>query len=400
MGRRVGGGRGASSAAGRNPAPAGGHAKGNPWSGAGSQWAPPPKREPRPTFTRPTPASAGAQRYASQFKTANATTGSKPPDPETNKKNWEAWNNMKGANAPKPAPFNPPPPKAVPKEYTPQSGREESNSFRHPPPPRSSKPGYEEFRSGPASFGKPPQTSPQRPPPPTARKSGFAPHNLAGDEPPAQKTSAYFTSRNSRPSTANSPDFPTPPQPSRNKPEPNVFKDARFAEDDPGSPLGPRLSTPYATHGGEKLNPFDSVNLSRARSTRERPARPFSPNSDRHRSLSPQRTRMHRHVSPDNVPRAGSDANLKSRLNTSPKRTFSTANRNGTPQTKPRPTYPTVESESSSSEEEELRPARPMAKPRVRRAHESQRPGMNNAEALRKSYSTVSRYRPEIRFKI
>lgn len=294
---------------------------------------------------------------------------------------------MKGTGVPKP-PFNPPPPpKAVPKEYTPQSGREESNNFKHGPPPRSGRPGYEEFRAGAASFGKPTQTSPQRPPPPPIRKSGFTPHDPGGDEPQAPKTSAYFSSRrDSRPSTANGPDTSTPP-PSRNKPEPNVFRDSRFVDDDFGTPLGPRLSTPYSTHGGEKLDPFDNVNLNRAKSTRERkerPAQPLSPNSGRRRSLSPHRTRMHRHVSPDNVHRAGSDANLKSRVNTSPKRTFSSANRNSNSHAMPRPTYPTVESESSSSEEEELRPARPMAKARTRRAPDPQNSGVKNAETLRK----------------
>jgi hypothetical protein len=37
----------------------------------------------------------------------------------------------------------------------------------------------------------------------------------------------------------------------------------------PSVQFEPRISTPYATHGGEKFNPFETVNMNRSKSTRE-----------------------------------------------------------------------------------------------------------------------------------
>ena len=328
--------------------------RGNPWANAGSQWAPPPKPPPPKDFDRrkPPPPSAGAQRYAN-FATANGTAPKANQDAEARRKTYQAWESMR----------QPPPSRAwqpskpVPKEYTPQSGREESNSYKHQPPPKSSKPGYDEFRAGASQSDR---TSPTRP----SRKNGFMPGTPGPDEPPASSTSAYFTRAAGRPS--NRRQFEAPEPPHRTAPPVDPLRQFR---EKAGTPFEPRMSTPYATHGGEKTNPFESVNLNRSKSKREPSdktnssrAEPSMPggSGDRHRSASPPRTRHHRNLSPEpGIPRADSEINLGS----SPKRTFSSANRTHQPSPSPRayprftPVDPNMSSDGDDSDSDKHQPA-------------------------------------------
>jgi curved DNA-binding protein CbpA len=335
------------------PAPSG--TRGNPWANAGSEWAPPPKPPPPRDHERrkPPPPSAGAQRYAN-FATSNGTAPKANQDAEARRKNYQAWESMRQQ-----APRTYQPSKPVPKEYTPQSGREESNNYKHPPPPKSSRPGYEEFRAG-ASSSQSDRTSPTRP----SRKGGFMPGTPGPDEPPASSTSAYFTRAAGKSSSRRQAEVPEPPP--RTVPPVDPLKQFR---EKAGTPLEPRLSTPYATHGGEKTNPFERINLNRSRSTREpsdktnsaraEPSRPGA-SGDRHRSASPPRTRPHQNISPEpGIPRADSEINLGS----SPKRTFSSANRTNQPSPSPRPRArftsvdPNISSDGDDSDSDKHQPA-------------------------------------------
>ena len=337
------------------PPPAASGTKGNPWANAGSQWAPPPKPPPPKDFERrkPPPPSAGAQRYAN-FATANGTAPKAGQDAEARWRNYQAWESMR-----QPPPRARQPPKPVPKEYIPQSGREESNSYKHPPPPKSSKPGYEEFRAG-ASSSHSDKSSPTRP----SRKGGFMPGTPGPDEPPASSTSAYFMRNASRPSSRRQAEVPEPSP--RTAPPVDPLRQFREQAD---TPFEPRLSTPYATHGGEKTNPFESINLNRSKSTRgpsdktnsarAEPSRPGG-SGDRHRSASPPRTRHHRNISPEpGIQRADSEINLGS----SPKRTFSSANRTHQPSPSSRgnarftPVDPNISSDGDDSDSEHRQPA-------------------------------------------
>lgn len=125
----------------------------------------------------------------------------------------------------------------------PKSGRAESNSTRHAPPPTSTKPGRNEFRAG-----ETPGTRPA-PPPIPKRPNGFAPGSFVGDEPAAANTSAYNTSGFK--------DRTAPPLPPKTAPYPPQFGKE------------PRVRTPYSGSGGEKTDPFDGANLSRSNSMRD-----------------------------------------------------------------------------------------------------------------------------------
>lgn len=205
--------------------------KGNPWSNAGAEWAPPPKAP----QSRKAPTSAGASRYAGfQTPKPGASTSTKD-DAEARRKRYEAWESMRGQQKQYT-------PKPVPKESVPRSGREESNGYRYPPPPKP-RPGFDEFKAG---------TSPTR------KKNGFMPGTPGGDEPPAANTSSYYTQRPSRPEA--SPRAPPPGIPT--VPVDPLAKFRERAKYQP--PLEPRLSTPYSTTGGERTNPFESINRSRS----------------------------------------------------------------------------------------------------------------------------------------
>lgn len=303
----------------------------NPWQNAGAQWAPPPKPPPPSAFKRPPPPSAGAARY-SNFATPNGV-----PKPSFDaKKTSQGWESMRSSQ-PR---YNPSPPKPVPKDYTPQSGREESNNARHAPPPKA-RPGYEEFRAGTSPRAE--RTNPHRaqssndPP----RRNGFMPGTPGGDEPPAPSRSAYSTRK-----------YPVPEPPPRSAPPLDPLRQFR---DKASSPYGSRVSTPYSSRGGEKTNPFESINLNRSKSTRAPSGQAASsaPNasafpgaSDRGRSASPPRTQHQRHLSPEpGIARADSDVHLGS----SPKRTFSHANRRSNPNSTPKAhRTPIVEDNTSS----------------------------------------------------
>ncbi|PBP24780.1 DnaJ domain-containing protein [Diplocarpon rosae] len=254
--------------------------RGNPWSSAGSAYPPPPKAPTAQRSQRPPPPSTGARKY-DKFTTQQQSSYTAFEGPGARTATYQAWEHLRHNQ--KPTETGPgkswgapqPPPRG-----TPQSGREESNARRHAPPPKAG-PGFEEFREA---------NSPRRSQSTNASsRKGFMPSTPGGgDEGPAPM-GAYFTDRN-KPAVA--PEVPPREPPPRERPQtstrpiPNPlkqFQDKAMANE-------PRISTPYSTHGGEKFNPFESTNVNRSKSTRERPE----------------------HVDSDFIPRNGSDPNLKS----------------------------------------------------------------------------------------
>ncbi|KAB5577751.1 DnaJ domain-containing protein [Coniochaeta sp. 2T2.1] len=200
--------------------------RGNPWSDAGSNFPPPPRRPPMPT--RPSAAS----RYTS-WQTPPAPQRSPREDPNAAAR---AWDRMRpGSNRQS--------------HHATSTSQSTSNTGSRrtptrpmdppPPPPRSEA----QKKKADASFG--------------TRRTNFT--NSTQDERPAS-SSSYTTRRT------------------------NVFSQAAEAakQAETGSdyidPLSKqfqetfvdgRQRTPYSTHTGEKFNPFDGTNLNRGRSVRD-----------------------------------------------------------------------------------------------------------------------------------
>ncbi|TVY37483.1 Meiotically up-regulated protein [Lachnellula subtilissima] len=276
--------------------------RGNPWSNAGSQWAPPPKAPTARNRAPPPPPSAGARRYDKFDAPKTSSSQYAYEGAEARKGTYEAWEHMKGhtakpsqtRTAPKPPPREPPRP---------------AKDYRKPPP----KPAYEEYRDSTSD------TSPHRRSASTSAsaRKGFMPNTPGGDEPAAPR-GAYFTTR-----------APPPEVPPRNPPPVNSanvgadpLRQFRDIEGDDKVPNLEKRYTPYATHGGEKLNPFESANLNRSKSTRE----PSTKGK--------------------NVPRTGSDPNLAS-----PRRPRSFAADSTRPRTSAAYQTPTVDIDSDSSDD-------------------------------------------------
>lgn len=314
--------------------PSSGFARGNPWANAGSDFPPPPRPPPTRSRAQPPP-SAGAARYANNFKASGFGTSSAPPRPaeddgaEARRKTYEAWARMRGSERPKP-----PPPQPSAQGYPSSSGYDDTGKSQPPP-----KPG----------------------PPPIPKRSGYAPANSGGDEPPASNTSAYFTQRHRAP-TAKQQSYPE----ASPRPQSNVDPLKQFREK-AKTPLEPRLSTPYSAQGGEKTNPFESVNVGRSNSTRAAPGMadedgnsgPFGRSRDRRRSASPSRTSRRPDLAPD------SNANSEATFNTSPKRTYSKSTKPSNLGEQPRTRPPIIDLTSSDDDSADDRRGAFGTRPRV-----------------------------------
>lgn len=98
-------------------------------------------------------------------------------------------------------------------------------------------------------------------------RKGFMPNTPGGDEPAASK-GAYFTQQYK---SAVPPDLPAREPKSASKPS-RAEPDLQYRSSQ-APPAESRISTPYAGHGGEKLNPFESASVNRSKSARESPQR-------------------------------------------------------------------------------------------------------------------------------
>lgn len=232
--------------------------RGNPWQDVAKDFPAPPRRAGADRSSRnpPPPPPSGAQKYRN-FTSGAAPTAkqSSREDPEARRNAWQAFESMRpssqGKSAASQAKRPVPPPRPT-----------ETANTR--PVPRT--PGQKQKAE--AAFG--------------ARKSGYAPHSpVPGDE-PSVSSSGYATNRHTydASSTTREP-IPDPLAQFRDK----------FGDN--------RQSTPYHSGAGEKVDPFDSVPLSRAKSTRERESPRteqrtsgdnLSPGGNRHRSSSAPRS--------------------------------------------------------------------------------------------------------------
>jgi hypothetical protein len=220
-----------------------------------AQYPTPPKP---PTTTRKPPPSSGAERYRKNFAAPQASAYQAAQEgPQARKSTYEAWENLRHPNpktdhGPGKTWKSPQPPL----RSTPTSGRDESNARTQRPVP--SRPqGFDEFRESSSGHQRSHSSS-------AANRKGFMPNTPGGDEPPAPRGN-YFTQRD-KPSVA--PDLPSrEPPSSRDNAGPDPLRQFR---EKVMPTMEPRISTPYATHGGEKFNPFESANINRSKSTRAR----------------------------------------------------------------------------------------------------------------------------------
>ncbi|KAK1641016.1 hypothetical protein BDP81DRAFT_126233 [Colletotrichum phormii] len=218
--------------------------RGNPWQNAGANFPPPPRRNATARNPPPPPPPSGASRYRN-FASGTAPTAKTQTrdDPEAKRNAWHAFENMKGrASQSQPKPTKAP---ETPKRPVPRTPSQKQRAE--------------------ASFG---------------RKPGYTPHSpVPADEPPVNSSNYSTSSRHT-----------------------NIFADNARRQQEAGVPdplaqfrdnSDSRQSTPYMSHGGEKLNPFDGISVGRAKSTRESPRPPqesygpnLSPGSARQRAQS------------------------------------------------------------------------------------------------------------------
>ena len=277
---------------------------------------PPPRRAPPPATSAskppPFPAtpSAGTGRYApyAQTQTERNTWTNSREDTQARTNAFEAWKHMRhGTNLP---PRGVPPrsqrsPQRPAKAFASQNARETGNEVPKMSTPKA-RSGWDQFQEPRGGFPGISRSNTTRVP----KTGGFAPATPGGDEPPARNTSAYFNvSRGERPPTSRShthvpPPPPGPAPPTKKteslRPDPlKPFKSHSGGEDPFAN--SDRLSTPYATAGGEKTY-FSSNGIHRAASTREKnqygewPAGRFVPTKSN--DPSPTTTGRHHSASP------------------------------------------------------------------------------------------------------
>ncbi|POS83068.1 hypothetical protein EPUL_003960, partial [Erysiphe pulchra] len=228
--------------------------KGNPWSDIGKEYPPPPK-PPTARSYKPTPPSNGARRYEKFTPPQQSAYQASQEGSQARKATYDAWEKMRGSHESS-ATFH---------------SSENDPKPPNPPPRNNSKPNQRERRTPTSSRSQMPDSSNdksvnQSNSKKSARKKGFMPSTPGGDELPAPRRS-YFTTR------AN-PD--PPPIPPRNFQSPTQNNHSYFSDEtnEANSNIffSQRISTPYATHGGERFDPFEAPKsrLSRSKSTTEK----------------------------------------------------------------------------------------------------------------------------------
>ncbi|KAL8923227.1 MAG: hypothetical protein Q9172_003204 [Xanthocarpia lactea] len=238
---------------------------------AASNFPPPPQRTPqasnRTSFAPQS--SSGANRYSAYMRTDPSNPYKSPADDAKARANaFKAWEQMRHGQG------VPPQARPVPPRPTKNPGFQparEAGSF--PPQEQPQRTPWDQTKEPHPGFPKMARSNTTRVP----KKGGFAPGFSVGDEPPARNTSAYFNaSKGERldPSRSNFESRPAPPPPptssnprsSQKRPDPlKPFKPQPAMEDIFAN--NERLSTPYATSGGEKT--YFSAGFSRPTSARE-----------------------------------------------------------------------------------------------------------------------------------
>ncbi|KAL7938142.1 hypothetical protein V8C35DRAFT_276534 [Trichoderma chlorosporum] len=211
--------------------------RGNPWQNVGQQFPVPPKRNP------PRTGPSGAQRWNERFSAGAPPTAKQHASAATAARAFESMRKG-GAKSGQQDRRAPPPP---------------------PPPPRTES----AKKRAEASFG--------------AKKTGYYPRsNTPGDEPPVANNNYSSRADTQRPVPEPVPEPAPAPEP---MPVPDPFAQFREKSRSEESIHDPRQSSPYTKSGGEKTDPFDSVPLNRAKSTKE-PVEPTTPSTFKRRSSS------------------------------------------------------------------------------------------------------------------
>ena len=279
-----------------------------------TKFPPPPKRAPAPTTANPafpkTPAT-GAARY-SKYTPNEKPWSTGKDDAQTRTNAYKAWEQMKHGTGSQTEYRRPPPVNTTKTSRPPffSYGRDTSNEV-----PKDyaagSRTAWEQFvetqaqsRAGRAGMSRSNTTR-------VPKRNGFAPATPGGDEPQARNTSAYFVSRGGRPQAPRAEtQYPPPPGPppagkTSVPPTPDYLKSFQSPKTTDAFANSDRLSTPYATAGGERTyfssGGLGSNDLSRSASLRSNkasagPSSGFPPNmnsprspgfSSRHHSASP-----------------------------------------------------------------------------------------------------------------
>ncbi|EHK22346.1 uncharacterized protein TRIVIDRAFT_29668 [Trichoderma virens Gv29-8] len=193
--------------------------RGNPWQNVSQQFPVPPRRTTRT-------ATSGAQRWNERFSAGVPPTARQHASAATAARAFES---MRKGGA--------------------KSGQQERRAPPPPPPPRTDS----AKKRAEASFG--------------AKKTGYYPRsNTPGDEPPVTNNNYSSRVNTERPEPAPEPAPKPTPVPD---PVPDIFAQFREKSRSEESFEDPRQSSPYTKSGGEKTDPFDSVPLNRANTTKE-----------------------------------------------------------------------------------------------------------------------------------
>ena len=239
-----------------------------------SNFPPPPQRSSqastgKPNFAPPSSGGAnkytGANRYSNFTKPDASNTHKVPPDDAKVRANAsKAWEQMKRGQGPTPQARPVPPRPQKPTAFYP--GRDAGS---YPPKDSTQRPAWDQSKEPHPGMPGLARSNTARVP----KNGGFAPGLSVGDEPPARNTSAYFNvSKGERPEVSKpNAEFRPPPPPGQRatpkRPDPlKPFRPQTGADDVWGN--GDRLSTPYATSGGEKTY-FTSTGLGRSANSRD-----------------------------------------------------------------------------------------------------------------------------------
>lgn len=292
-----------------------------------TNYPPPPPRPPPPTATKPNfpPPPTGTNRYSAYAKAEAAKSRPNPEgdDAQTRANAFKAWEQMRHGQGPPPTRKVPPRP-----ERTNFQPRHAANGVSEDPPPRRT--AYEQFQDAQSSMPRMARSQTQRVP----KSSGFNSGSKGGDVHSGQSTSTYAYVRPDRPHRVD-PQYAQPYTQGQRKADPlRAFKSQVEAEDFLNN--SDRISTPYATAGGEKTY-FSSHGLGTAGNSRERrasaewyesesamespqPRAPSSTSDRQHHSASPK-MRTPKQVSPSS---SSSSTSSSDESNTFTQRPFGT----------------------------------------------------------------------------
>lgn len=207
----------------RTPKPAASGIKGNPWQyttqEVNQKFGVPPRRPPMPTRP-PAPTAASSTRHWDWAHKAKSKA-------DNMRANMEAWERAR----PQSKPSQP-------------SASASASSGRPPKPPPRGEPStprtaYQAKRQE-AAFG--------------SKRSGYAPASPAGDEPPVRNH--HYNSSTDAPETSKSTHASVDDDDPMSTPFSETFMDTR-------------QRTPYAANVGERTNPFEPLNINRAKSMRD-----------------------------------------------------------------------------------------------------------------------------------